>query len=141
MHKDVSAGQEWAGGIVNIDFDKQRTRSDVNGVGVPNESAMENLAREFIESQGGGRAGVRSTGVHFGNRNVYAKCANGGDVKKFPWLRADPCIDECPDVGIAGSDDAVKGGIDLLERLQLFKTPHVRGAGFDRGFHRAKIAD
>ena len=49
MHKDVSAGQQLAGRIIDIDFDKQRTRSDVNGVGVAYESAMEGLAREFIE--------------------------------------------------------------------------------------------
>src|SRR5216683_4802647 len=116
VHKDVSTWQELAGRIVNIDFDKQRTRSDVNGVGVANESAMEGLAREFIEGQAGWRTGARGTGVHLGDRDVEAQRANGGDVKELSRLCAGACVDECSDVRIAGGDDAVKGGIDLFER-------------------------
>src|SRR5882672_1421606 len=141
VDKAVSTWQELAGRIVNIDFNKQRTRSDINGVGVANESAMKGLAREFIEGQSGGRTGTRGTGVHLRNRHVYSKCANSGDVKQFLRLRAGPCVDECPDIRIACGDDAVKGRIDLLERLQLLETPHVGGTRFGRGFRRAEIAD
>src|SRR5207244_3451240 len=113
MHKDVSARQELAGRIVNIDFDKQRTRIDVNRVGVANESAMEGLARKFVERQGGWSPGACRTGVHLRNRDVQAQRANGGDVKELSRLSVGPGIDECSDVRIAGSDDPVKGGIDL----------------------------
>ena len=66
---------------------------------------------------------------------------NGGDVKELSRLCICPCIDECSDVRIAGGDDPAKGSIDLFERLQLFKAPHVSGTRFGRGFHRAEIAD
>src|SRR5260370_42288246 len=60
VHKAVSPRKELAGRIVNIDFNKQRTRSNVNGVGVANQSAMKSLTREFIEGQsGGGRREAR----------------------------------------------------------------------------------
>src|ERR1700730_17832629 len=104
VHKDVSTRQKLASGIVNIDFNKQRTRSDVNGVGVANESAMKSLAREFIEGQSGGSTGARGTGVHLRNRHVYAKCADGGDVEQFLRLRAGPGVDERPDIGIPCRD-------------------------------------
>src|SRR5216683_3209277 len=141
VDKAVSTWQELAGRIVNIDFNKQRTRSDVNGVGVANERAAKSLAREFIEGQSGGRTGTRGTGVHLRNRHVYAKGANRGDVKQFSRLCACPCVDERPDIRIARGDDAVKGRMDLFERLQLLETPHVGGTRFGRGFHRAEIAD
>src|SRR4029077_1117200 len=141
VYKDVSARQELTGWIVDIDFDKQRTRSDVNGVGVANKSAMKSLAREFVEGQGGWRTGPCGTGVHLGNRDVQAELANRGHVKEFPRLCAGACIDERSDVRTAGGDDPVKGRIDLFKRLQLFKAPHVGGAGFGRGFHCAEIAD
>src|SRR5258708_21295336 len=141
MYEDVRARQELASRIVDVDFDKQRTRSDINGVGVANESAAEGLAREFIEGQGSGRIGPRSTGVHLRNRDVQAQRANGGDVKELSRLSVGPGIDECSDVRIAGSDDPVKGGIDLFERLQLFKPPYVGGTGFGPGLHRTKLAN
>src|SRR5713226_3825466 len=102
---------------------------------------MEGLAREFIEGQAGWRTGARGTGVHLGDRDVEAQRANGGDVKELSRLCAGACVDECSDVRIAGGDDPVKGGIDLFERLQLLKAPHVGGTGFGSGFHRAEIAD
>src|SRR5260370_10763102 len=141
MDKNVSARQKLAGRIVNIDFDKQCTRRDVNGVGVANESAMEGLAWEFIEGQGGWRSGAGGTGIHLGNGDVKAQLTNCGDVKELPRLCAGPGVDECPDVRIAGGDNAVEGGIDLLKRLQLLQSSHIRGAGFGRSRHRAEVAD
>src|SRR5258708_9591020 len=141
VNKNVCARKEVTGGIVDIDFYKQRTRCHVNGVGIANEGAMKGLAWEFIEGQRGWRTRTRGAGVHLGNRDVQAQLTNGGDVKEFPRLCAGPCIDECSDIRTAGGDDAVEGGVDLFERLQLFKTPDVGGAGFGRGFDRAEIAD
>src|SRR5258708_29102809 len=140
MYEDVRARQELASRIVDVDFDKQRTRSEINGVGVANESAAEGLAREFIEGQGSGRIGPRSTGVHLRNRDVQAERANGGDVKELSRLWIVPGIDECSDVRIAGRDYAGERSIDLFERLQLFQAPHVGRTGFDRGFHCVEIA-
>src|SRR5258708_9088118 len=86
MYEDVRARQELARRIVDVDFDKQRTRSEINGVGVADESAAEGLAREFIEGQGSGRIGPRSTGVYLRNPDVQAERANGADVKHLPTL-------------------------------------------------------
>src|SRR5260370_1405892 len=102
---------------------------------------MEGLAREFVEGQGGWRTGWRRTGVNLRDRDVEAERANGGDVKELSRLYIGPWIDECVEGRIGGGDDAVKGGIDLFERLQLLQAPHVGGTGFGRGFHRAEIAD
>src|SRR4029077_6602340 len=120
-----SAGQELASRIVNIDFDKQRARRNVNGVGVANESAMKGLAREFIEGQSGWGTRARGAGVHLGDGDVKAERANGGHVKEFPRLCAGPRIDERPDVRMAGGDDAVEGRIDFLKRLQLLQSSHI----------------
>src|SRR6267142_5291809 len=102
---------------------------------------MEGLARKFVERQGGWSPGACRTGVHLRNRDVQAQRANGGEVKELSRLSVGPGIDECSDVRIAGSDDPVKGGIDLFERLQLFKPPYVGGTGFGPGLHRTQVAN
>src|SRR5712672_2672354 len=128
MNKDVSARQELAGRIFNIDFNEQRTRGNIDGVGVANESAMKSLSREFIEGQGGWRTGPRGAGVHLGNRDIQAQLMNGGDVKEFLRLCAGACVNERSDVRTAGGDDPVKGRINLFKRLQLLQASYIRGA-------------
>jgi len=70
VYKDVGARQESVGWVIDIDFDEQRTRCNVDRVGIANETAMEGLARKFIEGLGRWRAGTSSTGVHLGDRDV-----------------------------------------------------------------------
>jgi len=100
MYKDVSAWQEWPVGL-STSIRQQRTRSDINGVGVANQSAMKSLTRKFIEGQGGWRTGARGTGDTREPRHT-AGALNGGDVKSSLGWCAGPCIDESSDVRTTG---------------------------------------
>jgi len=95
---------------------------------------MEGLARKFVERQGGWGPGACRTGVHFRNRDVQAELADGRDVKEFSRLCIGPGVDQCSNVRIPRGDDAIKWGINLFERLQLFKPPYVGGTGFGPAF-------
>ena len=54
MNFGEGAGKEFAGGIINIHFDQQRARSEVNGVGGANEFSLELAAGKLREREIGG---------------------------------------------------------------------------------------
>jgi hypothetical protein len=48
-----------------------------------------------------------------------------------------PGIDQCPDIGIAGSENPIEWRVDLLEGLKILEPPHIGSIGIHRGLSGA----
>ena len=138
VSEDVSAGEELAFGIGDIDLDVQGAGAGVDGVGVAGDGAFEDLTGILVEGKGRLAAVVYGGGVGLGDGDVDADAADGRKVEELLRGGVFPGGDERADIDAAGGDDAVEGGVDVLKGLKLLEAADVGLRGVDCGLLRRR---
>ena len=128
-------------GVGDVDFDVEGAGGLVDGVGVAGDGAFEDAAGVLVEGEGGFAADADGGRVGLGDGDEDADLVDGGEVEE---LRASGAVfagvDEGADVGVAGGDDAVEGGVDFFEGLELLEAADGGHGGLDGGFFGGGVA-
>src|SRR5580692_3352040 len=119
------AGKQFARSVINIHFDEQRARSEIDGVGGAHQFTLEFPPGKLRQREVGGEAWLSRNGILLRNVDEDAQRASGGDVKEFLRRTGGAGVNQLPNVGVAGGDDAIEGRVDFREGLQIFETLYV----------------
>ncbi len=137
VHLGIGAGEEFAVGVGDGEFGQEGAAGLVDGAGGGGDFGGEGAAGEGVEGEFGLGAFFDEGGEGLGDLDVDAE---GGDLADDEEGRGGVGLDQVADVGIAGADDAVEGGVDDFEGLEGFEVVDVGGVGDDGGTFGLEVA-
>jgi hypothetical protein len=125
MHIRVSAGQQFALGIIHIHLDPQRARGWVDRVVGTRQDAGESFSGIFVDCYGRPRAYSHRGSIALGHRDVDAQHFDRRRMEQFGSRSTGAGIDQVADIGVAHGDHASERRIDILVGLQLRQPIHI----------------